>query len=285
MLRLTPRLTLWATRVSWLVTAVVVSFALDDGAALSAWWVVAAAVLVALVVCGPLALTIVRMVAPTALAVAVAVLVTGSNSVLGVAAVASALLATLTAFQAETGEAVVQMSAYGAEQRLPLRVPAAMQPLMVASWLLWCAMVIVGALLVADDRHAAGITLLVIGAALTWPVVRRLHRFATRWLVSVPAGVVVHDSVVLGETLLVLRPNVAAAHLALADTRATDLTGPAAGHAVELEFREDVTVSLAAPRQQPQPRGSVIHTRAVLIAPSRPGRALRVLGERGISVG
>ena len=52
--------------------------------------------------------------------------------------------------------------------------------------------------LMALEGIAMGVAV-VVGAVL-W---RTYHRFALRWLVLVPAGVVVHDPVVLGETLMV----------------------------------------------------------------------------------
>ena len=88
------------------------------------------------------------------------------------------------------------------------------------------------------EPDAYGIPTVVVGAVL-W---RTYHRFALRWLVLVPAGVVVHDPVVLGETLMVLRPAVAGARLAPADTGAADLTGPAAGFAIEVSVHEAATV-------------------------------------------
>jgi hypothetical protein len=154
-------------------------------------------------------------------------------------------------------------------------------PIAVA-WVVWCAAALAGVLLLAVQRWVVGGAVLVAACALTWLVGRRLHRFCCRWLVSVPAGVVVHDAVVLGETLMVLRANVDHARLALADTTAADLTGPAAGHALEITLREMVSV-LFAPTTA-HPKGTTIHAQAVLVAPSRPGRALRALAERNIAI-
>jgi hypothetical protein len=123
---------------------------------------------------------------------------------------------------------------------------------------------------------------LLIAGVLTWLVYQRLHHFSCRWLVSVPAGVVVHDPVVLGETLMVLRANVQHAHLALANTEAADLTGPAAGHALEITVREMMQITFSATAKNP--KGSAIHAQAFLIAPSRPGRALQALASRKVDV-
>ncbi len=255
---------------------------LAENIALAAWWIAAGAVVVALVVCGAVGLTIVRMTVPASVPVAAATLVLGGSALRGVAALAAATLATLSAFMAETGEAVVQTAAYGDERRLPLRVPAAMQIPIVIAWMLWLATSLTGVLLLAAENWIAGSGVLLVAGALTWSVYQRLHHFSCRWLVTVPAGVVVHDPVLLGETLMVMRANVQHAQLALATTEAADLTGPAAGHALEITVREMVQVTFAGTAKNP--KGSAIHARAFLIAPSRPGRALHALTERKISV-
>ena len=250
--------------------------------ALWAWLIVAFVAFVALVVCGPVGLTIVRMLVPSAVAVAGVAIAFGANTTYGVLAVAVTALVTLTAFTAETGEAMVQTTAYGDEKRLPLRVPAAMQVPIAASWALLMGTSVTGVLLLAAHEIVIGISVLLIATVLTWLLYQRLHHFSCRWLVSVPAGVVVHDPVILGETLMVMRANVQHAHLALADTQAADLTGPAAGHAIEVTVREMVQVTLPATAKNP--KGSAIHAQAFLIAPSRPGRALQTLADRKISV-
>jgi hypothetical protein len=247
-----------------------------------AWWIIAGAVVVALVVCGPVGLTVVRMLVPCAIPVAVISLLLGASALTGVAALAAATLVTLSAFVAETGEACVQVSAYGDERRLPLRAPAAMQIPIALAWLLWVATLVAGVLLLAAERMVTGIALIAVACVLTWLIYQRLHRFSCRWLVSVPAGVVIHDPVVLGETLMVLRPNVLHARLALAGTEAADLSGPAAGHALEITMHEMVQVVFAA--TSAKPKGSAIHAQVVLVAPSRPGRALRALADRKIPV-
>ena len=276
----------------WLAATALVPVAINSAAhgrrplaeniAFTSWWIAAGAVVVALVVCGPVGLTVARMITPAAIPAAAVTLYLGATAPRGVAALAVAAVVTLTAFMAETGEAIVQTAAYGDERRLPLRVPAAMQVPIAVSWMLWLVTALTGVLLLAAGKSVIGIAVLLVAAALTWLVYHRLHHFSCRWLVSVPAGVVVHDPVVLGETLMVMRANVQRAHLALATTEAADLTGPAAGHALEITVREMVQVTFAGTAKNP--KGSAIHAQAFLIAPSRPGRALQAFADRKISV-
>jgi hypothetical protein len=86
----------------------------------------------------------------------------------------------------------------------------------------------------------------------------------------------------MGETLMVPKANLEVARLALADTQAADLTGPAAGVALDIAVREMVLAVFAPTRTQP--KGRAIHVQSFLVAPSRPGRALQALSAAGLPV-
>jgi hypothetical protein len=79
------------------------------------------------------------------------------------------------------------------------------------------------------------------------------------------------------------RSEIAALHLAPADTTAADLTGPASGHAIEIVTHESVTAILAASAHEPS--GKAIHLTACLVSPSRPGHALHGAVKRRLPVG
>ncbi len=284
---------LWALRALMVGLAPALAFAVDGAlderasvagtVATAAWGIVVAAVLVALVAPSPLGLTVTRTTLPLLVPGATVALVMGAAPAWGVAALTLALLATLVAFTAETAEAFVQAAAYGDEQRLPLRPPAALLVPMVLSWVLWCALALGAVLALSAAAWLLGGALAVVAVILAVPLFARFHRFSRRWLVLVPAGVVLHDHVVLGETLLLMRPNVALARLAPATTEAADFTGPAAGHAVELTVREMVLALLAA--TPTDPKGKALHVQSLLVAPSRPGRALKALATAKVPVG
>lgn len=276
-----PRGLMAATRVVWLATTVTGGLALRNHSPVATWtwWIVAAAVLAALVARGAAALTILRWLSPLAMPATAVAWVAGGDTVWCTVALALAALSVLLSFSAEVGEAMVQGGAYGHELRFPMRPPAALLLPMAVSWLVWAGSVLAAVLLLSDASWLPGAILLAVAAGLSWLLFRRFHRLSRRWLVLVPAGLVVHDHMVLGETLMVERTNVAAARLALADTQAADLTGPAAGHALEVEVREMVLALLPATREHP--KGKALHVGAFLVSPSRPGRALRAIAEAG----
>lgn len=288
----TPRLSLWMLRCTGAALAVVMALAISsatdgrsgaaDTVATIVWGVTVAVVALALVVPAPLSLAIVRMLIPATVPAAVAAVAYGANAPWGLTAIVLAVLATAIVLSAEAGEAMVQAAAYGAERRLPLRTPAALLVAIVVSWIVWCGLAMAGTLTLAASEWLLGAALTLAAVALGHLIVRRNQRLAMRWLVVVPAGLVVHDQLVLAETLMVPHSNVRGAQLALADTAAADLTGPAAGHALEVTVGEMVLAVLAATTQHP--KGRALHVQSFLVAPSRPGRALQaVLGGSGTS--
>lgn len=288
---------LWLLRVAWLMVAIAGGGAFGDALAdarravqlvgTGGAWIVWTLVALVLMVPSTASLTLARMFVPGAAVAAVVAAFSGAGFGSSVAAIALTALCTALVASGDVGRAFVQGSAYGDERRFPLRPPVSVVVPITVTWSVWCAATIVGPLLLAAADSASGTIAggLVTAAAGGLGVLfgLRAHRLATRWLVVVPAGVVIHDPVVLGETLMVRAAAVRRAALAFADTEALDLTGPAAGHAIELEFVDTTTV-LRAPRRD-TPTGTAFHARAVLVAPTRPGAALRAIGARRIPVG
>lgn len=281
------RLAPWLLRGLWLLTGLAGSAALDDaldadhtGATvarilLGLGWVAGVG---AMAVPAVRSLTAVRTLVPLSIPAAIAMWVAGADAAISVPALGTALTATVVAGTAEVGRAFVQASAYGAEDRHLLRPPAAYLAAAVLSWLVVASLLTIGVALLAAERWAIGIGATAIGALLgawSWP---RWHRLSRRWLVVVPAGLVVHDHLVLAETLMLRRIQLAGLALAGADTEAADLTGPAGGHAIEIRTAEPITAVIAGtPRR---PGGRAIHLTACLVAPSRPGRALAAASRR-----
>lgn len=283
----------WGARVTWLLLAVLGGAAVGDAlhtraravqltATIALWalWGVAA---VALVVPSAIALTVIRTIAPGAMIVAGIVVANQGAAIAAIVCAALATAATAFVFSGEFGQACTQASAYGDERRFVLRAPAPFLLPIAISWCLLCAMTVSGPLLLASASWIGGTAITASAAVFGWFLGRRYHRLAKRWLVLVPAGVVIHDHLVLVETAMFAKTTVAGIGLALADTEAADLTGPAGGNAIEIALTDMPTVVLAASRALPT--GTALHVRAVLVAPTRPGRFLAEAAARGLPVG
>ncbi|MEX0846465.1 MAG: hypothetical protein WD023_01705, partial [Ilumatobacteraceae bacterium] len=251
---------MWAARVSWLLLAVVGGAAFGQALAshgrpvqlvgTTLAWMAWGAVTAALLVPSTVSLTVARSVVPAAVVAAVAASFGADGTLAAVAAVGTALLSGAFVLSGGFGEVFAQASAYGDERRFPLRPPVAFLLPTVVSWMVLCACAIVGPLALAARAWFLGVPLTAAALGLGWFLGRRFHRLSRRWLVLVPAGIVLHDHLVLGDTAMFQRSAVARVGLALEGTQAAALTGPAPGNAIEIELREMATVVLAPSRHK-----------------------------------
>lgn len=282
----------WSLRVAWAVLPFTLGPAVGQALATHSRpvqvagtvgvWVMWAVVLLATLVPTTVSLTVLRTFAPGAVAVAVVAWANGASSAAGATGLALAAVVMAVAFSGDLGEAFVQGSAYGDERRLPLRPTGPLVLLVPLTWALFAAAWLIGPLALAARSWIPGGLLSVAAGAATLPLLKRYHRLSRRWLVVVPAGVVIHDHVVLSETAMFSVTDVGDAGLALVGSEAADLTGTALGPRVEIRLRDLQTIVLAAP---PRGQTKALHVRSVLICPTRPGRALRALGDRGVRLG
>src|SRR6516225_3961970 len=117
-----PTYPVWLLRVAWALLAVVAAPAFRDAlrgrsdavqvvgaVGLRTGWLV---VLVATLVLSPLSLTVVRVLAPGAVAAAIAAAVTGASAPAAAAAIGLGLVVSILAFTAEVGGLFVQAGAY-----------------------------------------------------------------------------------------------------------------------------------------------------------------------------
>ena len=106
---------------------------------------------------------------------------------------------------------------------------------------------------------------------------RRFHLLSRRFLVFVPAGLVVHDHLVLAETALFRWIEVRSVERALSGTTALDLTGGALGAALEVTLDGEQTVVRATGRARTP---VVVATPAFLCRPTLLDEALAEAASR-----
>lgn len=292
---------LWTLRVTWAVLPVLAGTAFSSLAAerstsvhavvVIEMWVIWLIALVALLVPSTVSLTTVRVLVPLPFAVTVLTLFTRSSllvsnrpSVVEIALAAAGSIVVLgLAYSAVVGRVFVQGSAYGDEARLPLRPPGALVfgpiPLL---WLVVVTGALVPPILLAAKAWVIGIISLAIGIPAAHFGLRVLHRLSRRWLVFVPAGVVVHDHLVLADSIMVRRVSLEAVSPAPADTDAEDLTGNALGLALEFRLRDDTPILLAGKPGAASGTPKVV--RSFMVTPSRPGEVLAEAARRKLRV-
>jgi len=267
---------LWLQRALWITLPVTAGPALAAG--LAAWsaapravggalcWVGWAVGLLATLAPRPIGVTALRVVAPAGAAAVLATVASGRPSTLASAVgVAAALVAVVLASDPAYARVAANALAYGDERRFPLRVPPALfaGPLPLARALA-SAGIAGGPLLLAAGELPGGVVALVVG----WPVaglaLLALHRLSRRWLVLVPAGVVIVDPMALVDNVLFPREHVTLLRALAVDEApgaALDLRFGATLGSLLLEFDEPAELVRAArPR-----RGAVTVTAPRLV--------------------
>jgi hypothetical protein len=285
----------WPARITWALLPLAVGPALGsalDGStravavtgAVLAWgtW---AKVLVAVLIPRPVSLTALRIAAPAALAAAGWAALVDDPGVADVLALGWAALTLVAAFAPTTGDCFVNGSSYGDERRMPLRVPGhlLLGPLPLA-WLAAVVAPVGGPLLIAARQWVAGGVVLAVGVPAAAVAIRALHGLARRWVVFVPAGLVLHDLHALVDPVLFPRSSIRRLGPAPAPAGgdgALDLTQRSLGLALELELLEALEV---APRR-PDRTVRVEAVERLLFAPTQPGALLQEAARRRIAVG
>lgn len=291
-----PLMLPWAMRAVWVVLPLTAGPSL--GAALdthsrpvqivasTVLWAAWAGVVTATLIAHPIALTALRIVTPGAFAATLAAALDGSPSA---PAVGSTALALAFAFLPDTGARYVNGPAYPNERRLPLRVPG---PLLLGilplSWLLAVGLPVTSVLLLAAGRWVPGGLVAIFGLPLAGLLLAAMHNLSRRWVVFVPAGLVVHDPVALAEPVLFRRAVVrrigpVPAGAAVGD--ALDLTGRAAGLVIEIALDEPGELAVPPPGPRRRGRPEVVRADRVLITPLRPGALLTEARARRLPVG
>jgi hypothetical protein len=283
------RWVLWAARGLWALLPVLAgpSFAtgLDERSASvqlisaiglwCAWVVVLGAMFVPTIV----TLTVVRIVAPASILAAALLAGHGGFELEDGIALAATIAASAACLLPAFGAMCLRGAAYGDEERVALRAPGALLlgPIEL-SWLVLVVSAAAGPLLLAARQWVAGAAMTVVGVTLVVVIGRALHQLSRRWLVFVPAGVVVHDPLGLVDPILLRRARVRAFAPAPADTKATDLTMAAPGLAVEISLLDKVELASKVGRSGIRP----LVTSAVLVTPTRPGVAISTARRRRV---
>ncbi len=222
-----------------------------------------------LLVPSPISLTIMRTVVP----LSVVVSVVASQPL----AVFCSVVALIVCASPVFVDAMVQGGAYGDETRFALRTPLPYVMPAVVAWLLYTAALIGGSLLLAAHQYIVGAVLTAIGILLSRTIPRRLHRLARRWLVLVPVGIVVHDHLVLHETIMAPSRKISSVTRTSDVGEAADLTGGVAGDRLTITLTEADKVVLSAITSKTLGTTEALHVKTFCIAPRRLNGALSAI--------
>ena len=268
-------------RVAWLgVAALPGAMQSGNATVLASWlvWAAWAGVAVGVLVPHPLSLVAVRFVTPLLVVNAGWLLVTTSGSGVDTAQRWGSiggfflmLVVAIATYGAAYGATHAQAAAYGHERRHLLRPPIAV---ILPIGVLWLVVAASGAVAVYAQSLVVTAIATVIFAALTAFVLRRAVVLARRWLVFVPAGIAVHDPLMLRDTFMVRSHDVRSLQVAPHDTAGFDATGTTWGVVLELTLSHPHDVSLSPFASRLTRTLDRLHVTSLLLAPSRPNSAL-----------
>ena len=247
----------------------------DDASRSVAWvvltwgWFLWTGVGASLLVPSPISLTIMRTVVP----LSVVVSVVASQPL----AVFCSVVALIVCMSPVFVDAMVQGGAYGDETRFALRTPLPYVVPAVVAWLLYTAALIGGSLFLAARQYIFGAVLVAIGILLSRTIPRRLHRLARRWLVLVPVGIVVHDHLVLHETIMAHSGKILSVTRTSDVGEAADLTGGVVGDRITIALTEADKVVLSAITAKALGTTEALHVKMFCIAPRRLNAALSAI--------
>lgn len=247
----------------------------DDSSRSVAWvvltwgWLLWTGVGASLLVPSPMSLTIVRILVPLSV-------VTSIVASLPLAVFCS-VVALIVCASSVFVDAMVQGGAYGDEKRFALRTPLPYVVPAVLAWLLYTTSLIGGSLFLAARQYIFGAVLAAIGIILSRTIPRRLHRLARRWLVLVPVGIVVHDHLVLHETIMAPLGKIMSVVRTSDIGEAADLTGGVFGDRLTIALTEADKVVLSAITAKTLGTTEALHVKMFCIAPRRLTAALSAI--------
>jgi hypothetical protein len=185
-------------------------------------------------------------------------------------------------FLPATAMVCINGPAYPNERRYPLAVPGALLlgPLELA-WAGTVGLPAAALVLLADRRWVAGGIVLAVAVGLAPVLARALHGLSRRWVVFVPAGIVLHDGLSLVEPVLFRRQVIERLGPAPVGSDSLDLTQRAAGLALELVLTERVPMERTSPGRRRSESGGAAR---LLFTPSRPGAVLADAAARRLPV-
>ena len=284
----------WALRAVWLVTPLatgpVFTDALGDAGdpfrigVTAGLWAVWAAVLMVMMVPRAWTLTTVRVVVPAGVPAFVwaAIASDASGTAVRVAGGVIVAAAAALSWRAPLADRFVDGSSYGDESRFLLRTPGplAVGPLAVV-WVVTVVAASAGVLLLLAERWIAGPAVLILGAPIAQYGVQAIHRLSNRWLVFVPAGVVLHDKTALREPQLFRTGDITALGPAPLEAPEEDLTLDAMGLALRVRLGESSKILPNGRSPSPEPTA----VDGFLFTPVRPGAVVAEARRRGLPIG
>lgn len=249
---------------------------------ISLWtfWVL---ILLSTLIATPISLAIIRIGAPAAAALSLWSALETSGSVSGIIGLAASAIAACVALSAPLGDRFSDGASYGDERRFLLRAPGPVLLLLgPLAWLTSVAGLTVGPILLLNKNFLLGSLISLCGFPLAALASNAIYQLGKRWLVLVPAGILLHDHLSVGDPTLIPRNQLANFSPAKVETNALDLSQNSFGLSLEIQCLTPLSMMLRTGTRKTTNETSIVES--FLINPVRPNVLLAEAQKRGLRV-
>jgi hypothetical protein len=249
---------------------------------ISLWtfWVL---ILLSTLIATPISLAIIRIGAPAAAALSLWSALETSGSVSGIIGLAASAITACVALSAPLGDKFSDGASYGDERRFLLRAPGPVLLLLgPLAWLTSVAGLTVGPILLLNKNFLLGSLISLCGFPLAALASNAIYQLGKRWLVLVPAGILLHDHLSVGDPTLIPRNQLANFSPAKVETNALDLSQNSFGLSLEIQCLTPLSMMLRTGTRKTTNETSIVES--FLINPVRPNVLLAEAQKRGLRV-
>ena len=244
-------------------------------------WAFWALILLSTLLPTPISLAIVRIGAPAAAALSVWSALETGGSVAGIIGLTVSAVAASVAISASLGDRFSDGASYGDERRFLLRAPGPVLLLFgPLAWLASLAGLTLGPILLLNRNFLFGTLVTLGGLPLSGIASNAIYQLGKRWVVLVPAGILLHDHLSVGDPTLIPRNQIADFSPAKARTDALDLSQNSFGLSLEIRCVTPLSMMLKKGNRKTVNESSAVES--FMINPARPNIVLAESHKRGL---
>ena len=244
-------------------------------------WAFWALILLSTLLPTPISLAIVRIGAPAAAALSVWSALETGGSAAGIIGLTVSAVAASVAISASLGDRFSDGASYGDERRFLLRAPGPVLLLFgPLAWLTSLAGLTLGPILLLNRNFLFGTLVTLGGLPLSGIASNAIYQLGKRWVVLVPAGILLHDHLSVGDPTLIPRNQIADFSPAKAKTDALDLSQNSFGLSLEIQCVTPLSMMLKKGNRKTVNESSAVES--FMINPARPNIVLAESHKRGL---
>ena len=291
--RRSESLSIWIIRVLWLALPLLCGPSLEKSfhdldsllrtTVSISLWTLWALIFVATLITSPISLAIVRIGVPAAAALCLWCSLETDGSTSGIIGFVASGFATSIALSAPLGDKFSDGASYGDERRFLLRAPGPVSlffgPL---AWLITVTGLTLGPTLLLNQNFLLGSLLSLCGLPLAAIASNAIYQLGKRWIILVPAGIVLHDHLSVGDPTLINRNQLTNLSPAVIGTDALDLSQGSFGLSLQVSCSTPLSIMLRKGTKRNVSENSIVES--FLINPARPNVLLAEAEKRNMRI-